>query len=180
MTQTDAVLASVKKTSNLGFLDQRLGNLYGDVKYVISNNIKAYYGITGTVSLICLRNGGKLKISFLFLQFQIYHITYVDENGVTREMNKCSGFTLDSMVSGGSLNQQVFDELISNAVNKKKSSKGFHQLKSKIGKNSSIPTMVHQKCYLNNDLSKKRIPLKNFSSLPFGYKAKMVPDENLL
>ena len=95
------------------------------------------------------------------------------------ELTRASGFNLESQLFEGALTSTIFEELLHGAINGKVTKARIDQLKVKKSRTEPPKTFL-SRSYLSNEIRKKRIPLKNYDSLPYGWKLEMLSDLNLL
>ena len=101
------------------------------------------------------------------------NITYESRNGEVKNLAKICGFQMQNLLNEECVDQDLFENFISEALEDKEVSKNLKRVHSKINKHSQQVKNEILNCQLRNKLFKKRIFLSPSKSLPYGYKKYM-------
>ena len=95
------------------------------------------------------------------------------QSGEMKNLSKICGFSLNSSINSECLNQELFKEMISNALKGKKTSIMCTQVRQFCNKNTNDVERKILQYQLRNTLFKKRVVMDDYSTLPLGYTKNM-------
>ena len=116
----------------------------------------------------------KMITKFVALKPSCNHLTYLDFEDKLLQVNKISGFSLESAIAGD-FDIGKFENLLYSAIHEKKSNKkenvDWNVLQMRKF-NTDRYSFIHKKCLfsLRNSLDRTRLCNKDFTTRSFGYK----------
>ena len=120
-----------------------------------------------------IKDAGEI-LSFQALSPHSFNISYLTKSGDLKNLSKVCGFSLQNVMNSESLNQEVFKNFISEALDGKETAISSTQVRHFSSSDFGTIEKKVLQYQLKNTLFKKRVIKKDdYSTMPFGYTKNM-------